>query len=90
MLIGCPTTIQRKISIGDFSNEKSFYLDGIYNAQNDKIWATSREVDKRGAVYEKTQFPVKVTVWLRVCAQGFTMSVMERWMPKDTLRKSFP
>ena len=37
-----------------FSDEKLFDLDGIYNAQNDRIWAPSREeADKRDAVYEK-------------------------------------
>ena len=26
-----------------FSNEKMFDLDGMYNAQNDRIWAGNRE-----------------------------------------------
>ena len=78
------------INRGLFYYEILFYLDGIYNARNDRIWTPSREeADKRGAIYEKTQFLVKVMVWLGVRAQGFTTSVMERWMPKDTLRKSF-
>ena len=48
-----------------FSDEKLFDLDEIYNAQNDRIWAPSREeADKRGAVYEKTRFPLKVILWL--------------------------
>ena len=31
-----------------FSDEKLFHIDGIYNSQNDRIWAVSRvEADKR-------------------------------------------
>ena len=48
-----------------FSDEKFFDLDGIYNAQNNWIWAPSREeADKRSVVYEKIRLPVKVMVWL--------------------------
>ena len=52
--------------LNNYTKEEIFFgLDGIYNAQNDRIWAASREeADKRGAVYEKTRFPRKVIVWL--------------------------
>lgn len=34
-----------------FSDEKMFDVDGIYNAQNQRIWAPSRaEADERGGV----------------------------------------
>ena len=57
------------------SDEKYFDLDGIYNVQNDRIWAVSREeADKRGAIHEKTKFPAKVMMWLSVCAE-------ELWIP---------
>ena len=60
-----------------FSDEKFFDLDGIYNAQNDRIWAVSREeADKKGGVREKTKFAMKVMVWLGVCAKGFTAPVI--------------
>ena len=37
-----------------FSNEKIFYPDGMYNAQNDRIWAVNHEeADKRGGVRQK-------------------------------------
>ena len=46
-----------------FSNEKMFDLDGMYNAQNDRIWAVNREeVDKRGVVQQKRKFAQKVMV----------------------------
>ena len=44
-----------------FSDEKKFDLDGMYNAQNDGIWAVNREeADKRGGVQQKRKFPQKV------------------------------
>ena len=34
-----------------FSGEKLFDIDGIYNSQNDRIWAVTRvEADKRGGL----------------------------------------
>ena len=60
-----------------FTDEKYFDLDGIYNRQNDRIWAVSREeADRQGAVHEKTKFPAKVMVWLGVCAEGLTIPVI--------------
>ena len=50
-----------------FSNEKMFDLDGMYNAQNDRIWAVNREeADKRGGVQQKRKFVQKVMVLGRV------------------------
>ena len=41
-----------------FSEEKVFDLDGMYNVQNDRIWAPGREeADRWGALYEKIRFP---------------------------------
>ena len=55
------------------SDEKMFDLDGIYNAQNDRIWAVNREeADKRGGVKQKRKFPQKVMVWLGACSKGLT------------------
>ena len=54
-----------------FSDEKLFDIDGIYNSQNDRIWAVSRvEADKRGGVKQKRKFPEKVMIWLSVCSKG--------------------
>ncbi|CAF2148691.1 unnamed protein product, partial [Rotaria magnacalcarata] len=60
-----------------FSDEKYFDLNGVYNNQNDRIWAISREeADKRGAIYETTKFPVKVMAWLGVCSEGLSVPVI--------------
>lgn len=54
-------------------DEKMFDIDGIYNAQNDRIWAVGREeADKKGGVLRKRKFPQKVTVWLGACSKGLT------------------
>ena len=60
-----------------FSDEKLFDLDGVYNKQNDRIWAVSRaDADSRGGIYEKSKFPQKVMVWLGVCTKGATKVVV--------------
>ena len=34
-----------------FSDEKLFDIDGVYNSQNDKVWAVTRgEADKQGGI----------------------------------------
>ena len=46
-----------------FSDEKIFDLDGMYNSQNQHIWASSRdEADENGGIKEKQKFPQKIMV----------------------------
>ena len=60
-----------------FSDEKMFDLDGMYNAQNDRVWAVDRaEADRKGGVKQKRKFPTKVMVWLGACSQGVTPLVI--------------
>ena len=60
-----------------FSDEKMFDLDGMYNAQNDRIWAVNREeADKRGGVRQKRKFVQKIMVWLGACSKGLTPSII--------------
>ncbi|CAF1391729.1 unnamed protein product [Didymodactylos carnosus] len=60
-----------------FTDEKYFDLDGVYNVQNDQVWAVSREeADKKGGVHQKSKYPAKVMVWLGVCGKGLTMPVI--------------
>jgi len=60
-----------------FSDEKLFDLDGVYNRQNDRIWAATRaEADSNGGVYRRNKFPKKVMVWLGVCSKGVTNVVI--------------
>ena len=60
-----------------FSDEKMFDIDGIYNAQNDRIWTVDREeADAKGGVCQKRKFPQKVIVWLGACSKGLTPLVI--------------
>ena len=60
-----------------FLEEKLFDIDGIYNSQNDRIWAVSRvEADKRGGVKRKQKFPEKVMICLSVCSKGVSPIVI--------------
>jgi hypothetical protein len=46
-----------------FSDEKMFDIDGIYNSQNQRIWAASRtEANKRGGIKMKQKFSLKIMV----------------------------
>ena len=54
-----------------FSDEKMFDIDGVYNAQNDRIWAVDLEdADQKCRKKQRRKFPQKVMVWLAVCSEG--------------------
>jgi len=60
-----------------FSDEKMFDIDGIYNSQNDRIWAVDRsEADAKGGTRQRRKFPQKVMVWLGVCSRGVSPLVI--------------
>ena len=60
-----------------FSDEKLFDIDGVYNNQNDRVWAVSRgEADKQGGTKQTRNFPEKVMVWLAVCSKGVSPLVI--------------
>jgi transposase len=60
-----------------FSDEKRFDIDGVYNRQNDRIWAPNREqADAMGGTHRKTKFPHGVMIWLGVCYNGVTRPVI--------------
>lgn len=60
-----------------FTDEKRFDIDGVYNVQNDRIWAPSRkEADERGGIHQKRKFPQSVMVWLGACSKGITPLVI--------------
>jgi transposase len=60
-----------------FSDEKMFDIDGVYNSQNDRIWAVNRsEADIKGGTRQKRKFPQKVMVWLGICSKGVSPLVI--------------
>ncbi|CAF1037694.1 unnamed protein product [Rotaria magnacalcarata] len=60
-----------------FSDDKMFDIDGVYNSQNDRIWAVNRqEADKAGGRKQKRKFSDKIMVWLGVCSKGVSPLVI--------------
>lgn len=60
-----------------FSDEKKFNVDGVYNSQNDRIWAIDRPgADEHGGVHQKQKFPGGVMVWLGASAKGLTKLII--------------
>ena len=60
-----------------FSDEKMFDIDGVYNSQNQRIWAVNRaEADAKGGIRQKRKFPQKVMVWLGICSKGVSPLVI--------------
>ena len=59
------------------SDEKIFDLDGIYNSENDRIWADNREeANRRSGKKQQGKFAEKVMVWLVVCLEGIMSLVL--------------
>jgi hypothetical protein len=60
-----------------FSDEKMIDMNGIYNSQNDRVWAIDREdAEKKCRVKPQRKFPQKVMVWLGVCSKGVSPIVI--------------
>ena len=46
-----------------FTDEKYFSLEGIFNRQNERVYAASRqEADAQGGIHEKTKYPKRIMV----------------------------
>ena len=57
--------------------KKIFDLDGIYNSENDCIWAVNgKEANRRGGKKQQGKFSEKVVVWLAVCSEGVASLVL--------------
>ena len=60
-----------------FSDEKFFDIDGVYNSQNDRVWAVDRaDADEKGGIQQRRKFPQNVMVWLGACSKGITPLVI--------------
>ena len=60
-----------------FSDEKMFDIDGVYNSQNERIWAPSRaDADAKGGIKQIQKFPKKVMVSLGACSKGVSPLVI--------------
>jgi hypothetical protein len=60
-----------------FLDEKMFYLDGMYNAQNNRVSVIHRgEANKKSGVRKKHQFSTKVMVWLGAYCEELTTLII--------------
>ena len=60
-----------------FSDEKMFDIDGVYNSQNERIWAPSRaDADAKGGITQIQKFPENVMVWLGAYVKGVSPLVI--------------
>ena len=67
-----------------FTDEKYFTVDGIFNRQNDRVYAPSRAAaDESGGVYIKAKYPGQIMVWLGACYTGLTKAII--FEPHETL-----
>ena len=57
--------------------EQKFNIDGVYNSQNDQIWAVNRVVaDIKGGIRGTRKFPQKIMVWPGMCSKGVSPLVI--------------
>ncbi|CAM4980319.1 unnamed protein product [Rotaria socialis] len=60
-----------------FLDEKFFNIDGVYNSQNDRVWAVDRvDADEKGDIQQRRKFPHKVMVRLGAFSKGITPLVI--------------
>ena len=74
-------------SPGGRFQQKMFAIDGIYNSQNDRIWAVDRaEADTKGGIQPKRKFLQKVMFWLGVCSKSVSPLVIFEKGTRDHAR----
>ena len=60
-----------------FSDERYFDIGGVYNSQNDRVWAINHaDSDEKGGVKQRRKHLQKVVVWLGACSKGTTSLVI--------------
>ncbi|CAF4160995.1 unnamed protein product [Rotaria magnacalcarata] len=60
-----------------FSDEKFFDIDGVYNSQNDRVWAVDRgDADEKSDIQQRRKFPQKVMMWLGAYSKGVMLLVI--------------
>ncbi|CAF1151578.1 unnamed protein product [Rotaria sordida] len=70
-----------------FTDEKYFGLNGIFNRQNDRVYAPSRqEADEHGGIRPISKFPKRIMVLLGTCKNSLTTPII--FEPGKTLTHS--
>ena len=56
---------------------KYFNIDGVYNSQNDRMWAVNcADADEKSGIKQRRKHPEQVMEWLGVCSKGITPLVI--------------
>ena len=59
------------------SDEKFFNINGVYNSQNDRVWAIGRDdADKNGDIRQRQRFPQEIVVRLAAFSKVVTPLVI--------------
>jgi hypothetical protein len=67
-----------------FTDEKYFALEGVFNRQNERVYAVSRlEADEQGGINQKSKYPKRIMVWLGASKNGLTSPII--FKPDETL-----
>ncbi|CAF2648445.1 unnamed protein product [Rotaria sp. Silwood2] len=67
-----------------FTNGKHFSLEGVFNRQNECVYAVSREeADKQGGIKQQAKYPKIIMVWLGASKNGLTSPII--FTPGETL-----
>ena len=67
-----------------FTDEKYFSLEGVFNHQNECVYAVSREeADEQEGVRGQAKYPRKIMVWLGASKHGLTSPII--FKPRETL-----
>jgi hypothetical protein len=68
-----------------FSDEKYFSVDGIFNRQNERVYAANRQVaDEQGGTKGTSKYPKRIMVWLGACKNGLTKPIV--FQPGETMK----
>ena len=77
-----------------FSDGKFFDIDGVYNSQNDRVWAVDHaDADKKGGIKQRRKFSQKVMVCLGTFSKGITpLMILDEGTVSHTvyIKKVFP
>lgn len=67
-----------------FTDEKYFSLEGVFNRQNERVYAVSREdADQQGGINQTSKYPKRIMIWLGASKNGLTSPII--FQPGETL-----
>ncbi len=60
-------------------------MNGFFNQQNDRVYATSRvEANNNGGTFTKLKYPLSVMVWGCICENGASLYFIDKGVKVDS------